>query len=336
MICKPTLLALVILLAVVNPCIDVSAAGPATATTGDSAAAALAHVPTGPRKRISVAKFDANGAFVTVYGGWDIGGGLAAQLTTALVESGRFIVVERPDLQVVLREQELAKLNITSKDSGPQAGKVLGTQLIIHGSVTEFEQNSTGKNANLGVSGNAGGALNMLGAAIAKNTTNGIVGIDVRLIDATTSVVLQSKRIEKRLSTSDTSINLVASQVAFGGEQFDKSVLGQATRAAIEEAVVFIANYSAGLPWTGALADVDGSTVLINAGSEAGLVVGDRFAVVVAAKEVTDPTTGQSLGRIERQSGTVRVTKVEPAFSMAVMEQPFAAARGDTVRWVGR
>src|ERR1700687_3967300 len=157
MICKPTLLALVILLAVVNPCIDVSAAGPATATTGDSAAAALAHVPTGPRKRISVAKFDANGAFVTVYGGWDIGGGLAAQLTTALVESGRFIVVERPDLQVVLREQELAQLNVTSKGSAPQAGNVLGTQLIVRGSVTEFEQTSGSSGMHIGVSGAGGG-----------------------------------------------------------------------------------------------------------------------------------------------------------------------------------
>jgi curli biogenesis system outer membrane secretion channel CsgG len=334
MSCKPTL-AFVLVLAAANPCSDALAADPAAAPTGASKDA-LAQIPTGPRKRISIAKFDANGAFVTVYGGWDIGGGLAAQLTTALVESGRFIVVERPDLAAVLREQELAKLNVTSKDSGPQAGKVLGTQFIVHGSVTEFEQNSSGKNANLGVSGNAGAAMNMLGAAVAKNTTNGIVGIDVRVIDPTTSQVLQSKRIEKRLSTSDTSINLAASQVAFGAEQFQKSVLGQATRAAIEEAVVFIATFSASLPWTGALADVDGSNVLINAGSEAGLAVGDRFAVLVVAKEVTDPTTGQSLGRIERQSGIVKITSVEPAFSTAVMEQPFAATRGDTVRWLGR
>jgi curli biogenesis system outer membrane secretion channel CsgG len=334
MICKPTL-TFAILIAVANLSIDALAAGPAAAATAESAGA-LAQVPAGPRKRISIAKFDANGAFVTVYGSWDIGGGLAAQLTTALVESGRFTVVERPDLQVVLREQELGKLNITTKDSGPQAGKVLGTQLIVHGSVTEFEQRSAGNNAHLGVSGNAGGALNMLGAAIAKNTTSGVVGIDIRVIDATTSQVLQSKRIEKRLSTSDTSINLVASQVAFGGEQFDKSVLGQATRAAIEEAVVFIARFAAELPWTGALADVDGSNVLINAGSQSGLAVGDRFAVLVVAKEVTDPTTGQSLGRIERQSGIVRITGVHPAFSMAVMDEPFAANRGDTVRWLGR
>ena len=48
---------------------------------------------TGPKKRIAVAKFDTIGSFSAEYGTWDIGGGLAAQLTTALVESGQFIVV---------------------------------------------------------------------------------------------------------------------------------------------------------------------------------------------------------------------------------------------------
>ena len=39
---------------------------------------------TGPKKRIAVAKFDTIGSFSAEYGTWDIGGGLAAQLTTAL------------------------------------------------------------------------------------------------------------------------------------------------------------------------------------------------------------------------------------------------------------
>jgi hypothetical protein len=157
----------------------------------------------------------------------------------------------------------------------------------------------------------------------------------VRVIDATTSQVLASRLIEKRLSATGTSINLVATEVTFGGEQFDKSVLGQATRAAIDDAVAFVAAYSSSVPWYGALTDVDGSTVLINAGSDTGIVIGDRFAVLASGKEVTDPTTGLSLGRIERQSGIVRITGVERAFSTGTMERAFIASRGDIVRWLG-
>lgn len=76
--------------------------------------------PTGPKKRIAVAKFDAAGAFMAHYGGWDIGGGLAAQLTTALVNSGHFIVVERAELTPVLREQDMAMQKIVSKRPPPR------------------------------------------------------------------------------------------------------------------------------------------------------------------------------------------------------------------------
>jgi curli biogenesis system outer membrane secretion channel CsgG len=329
-------LAVVALLASAGVPLTAVAADPATSTTGASSGTP-APVPAGPKKRISVAKFDANGAFVAVYGGWDVGGGLAAQLTTALVNSGHFIVVERPDLGDVLREQELDKLNVTSKGSGPQAGRMLGTQLIVRGAVTEFDQDAQGGGLNVGVSGSSGGGLgNLIGGALATHSTQGAVGIDVRLIDATTGQVLQSRRIEKRLTSSDTAVNLNASQVAFGGEQFTKSVLGQATRAAIEEAVAFIGASLAGVPWTGAVADVDGTRVFVNAGAEAGLQAGDRFAVMALEREITDPATGQVLGRVESQVGTLRVAEVQSAYSVAVMDTPFAAKKGDTVRYLGR
>ncbi len=322
-----------ILVGVVVACCAAFAATPAVAPNGVSAA--TLPVPSGPRKRISIAKFDANGAFVAIYGGSDIGGGLAAQLTTALVNSGQFIVVERPDLGVVLREQELAQLNVTSKGSGPHAGSVLGTQLIVRGSVTEFEQTSDSSGMHLGVSGAGGGALNVLGGALATRTTKGVVGIDVRVIDATTSEILQSRQIEKRLSSSAASVDLVANHATFGGEQFNKSVLGQATREAIEEAVVFITQYLSGLPWMGSVADVDDARVFINAGSDAGVRIGDQFAVIVVERELTDPSTGQRLGSVESQPGTIRIVASQPAFSTAVMEPPFPIKRGDRVRYIG-
>ena len=67
----------------------------------------------GPKRTISVGKFDAIGAFTAKYGNWDIGGGLSAMMTTALIESGQFIVVERANLQQVLSEQELKASRLT-------------------------------------------------------------------------------------------------------------------------------------------------------------------------------------------------------------------------------
>src|SRR5690606_2099127 len=58
----------------------------------------------GPKRVVAVARFDAVGSFTAVYGNWDVGGGLEAMLITALMESGRFIVVERAHIQPILAE----------------------------------------------------------------------------------------------------------------------------------------------------------------------------------------------------------------------------------------
>ena len=69
----------------------------------------------GPKRTIAVMRFGSAGAFDQVYGNWDVGAGMEAMLTTALIETGQFIVVERANLTDVLSEQELAASGITGK-----------------------------------------------------------------------------------------------------------------------------------------------------------------------------------------------------------------------------
>src|SRR4030042_3445776 len=84
----------------------------------------------GPKKTIAVTKFDAHGAFVGKYGGWDIGGGLAAMLVSELNKTDRFIVIDRADLAAVFKEHEMALQGLTAtKDI--KAGQLLGAQLLL-------------------------------------------------------------------------------------------------------------------------------------------------------------------------------------------------------------
>ena len=55
----------------------------------------------GPKRTVAVGKFAATGAFTEKYGQWDIGGGLAAMLVTALLETDQFIVVERANINQI-------------------------------------------------------------------------------------------------------------------------------------------------------------------------------------------------------------------------------------------
>jgi curli biogenesis system outer membrane secretion channel CsgG len=283
----------------------------------------------GPKKRVAVAKFDAAGSFVSQYGAWDIGGGLAAQLTTALVESGRFIVVERAELASVLREQEMGLQKIAARETAAQAGRVTGAQVLVRGSVTEFDQKTAGDGFRIGL-GRAS-----RGAGIGVQSSEGIVGMDIRLIDTTTGQVLQSHRVQEKISASGVAADINIRQLTFGGDSFNKTELGQATRQAIEKAVALIVRSIEPVPWTGRVVDVSGSDVYVNAGAAENIRPGQRMKVSSIVRELTDPSSGELLGIEEQPLGMIEVTSVQPKFSVARMPEPFQAKRGDLVRFVG-
>ena len=68
-------------------------------------------------------------------------------LITALVKSQSFTVVDRQQMEALLREQGLQQTGLISEQTAVQVGKMLGVQLAIFGSITKFEvQEETGEN----------------------------------------------------------------------------------------------------------------------------------------------------------------------------------------------
>ena len=285
---------------------------------------------TAPRKRIAVSKFDAVGSFVSQYGNWEIGGGLAAQLTTALVESGRFIVVERAELASVLREQEMGLQKVTSRETAAQAGRLTGAQLLVRGSVTEFDQRTGGDGFRIGL-GRASAGL-----GLGTQSSEGVVGIDIRLIDTTTGQVLQSHKVQEKVSSRGVAADINVRQLSFGGESFNKTELGQATRQVIEKAVALIVQAMEPVPWTGRIVEVNGGQVYLNAGSGENIQPGHTLQVSSVVRELTDPDSGALLGIEELALGVIEVTSVQQKFSIARMREQFQVKRGDLVRFVGK
>src|SRR2546421_11792429 len=128
-------------------------------------AQALAAEPvmSGPKRSVVVDKFQSNGQFDAAYGNWDVGGGLAAMLSTALAQSGQFVVLERASLPAVIFEQELKANNASNPETGPQLGQVAAAQYVVIGAVTEFGMQDKGGGLSLGIGGSArGNPLNSL------------------------------------------------------------------------------------------------------------------------------------------------------------------------------
>ncbi|MBI2091884.1 MAG: hypothetical protein HYT75_02665 [Deltaproteobacteria bacterium] len=185
-----------------------------------------------PKMRVAVSKFGATDRFAQAYGGWDIGGGLAAQLVTELIKTGRVTVVERAILSKVLMEQELSEANLVAPITRAPSGQLLGVDYLIVGEVTEFEERQMG----------AGMAAGFLGIKTSGDINAAHVGIDMRLVDTRTGEILYSHRAQGKAWEKAFGAKINYKIIDFGGDAFHKTPLGVATRKAIGNAVQFILN----------------------------------------------------------------------------------------------
>ncbi len=206
----------------------------------------------GPKRTVSVGKFDAIGSFKSAYGGWDVGGGASAMMTTALKESGRFIVLERANIQQVLSEQEMAGQGVTRKGTGPELGKVTGAQFLIYGSVTEFGISDKGGGFSIGASGLGNLPFNL---GLSPQSSSGKVAMDFRVVDTTTSEIIHTFSVSEPLSQSSMDLNLGIKGVTFGSNDFYQTPIGEATRRVINRAVYLFAGTAAKVQWTGLVVD---------------------------------------------------------------------------------
>lgn len=260
--------------------------------------------PPGPKRTIAVGAIDAAFAYASP-AQQNVGGAVAAMMTTALQESGLFIVVERAALSSLVTEQELATSGVAAGTAAPKPGKVAPAQYIVVGAVTEFSQGDSG--GGLGVGGTGGG----LGGGLALGRNKGRFAVDLRVVDTTTGEVLKAFKVVREVKSTTFGVTANKGALAVNSNAFWKTPLGLATREAVDGAVAKIAEALSGGPWRGQVVEVEGGQVIVNAGEEAGVKVGDQMTVERVGKTLTDPGTGQILSQSRIQLGTVSIQSVE-------------------------
>lgn len=276
---------------------------------------------TGPKKRVAVTKFD--NKVTGTYGSWNIGEGMAEQLTTALIKTGRFVVVERQALQDVLGEQELGQSGLIKKETAAKVGQVLGAQIIVRGVVSEFEQAESG----------GGGGIGIGGFRIGGRSSNAHVGIDIRLIDATSGQVLTSHNAVGKVESSGVAIGVSRGIVDFGADSFKNAPIGQATRQAIEDAVKFIVDTMETVPFTAKVVKIEGKKIYINIGSNMNIRSGTKMYAYALGEDLVDPDTGLRLGADEKLLGTLEIRDVQEKYSIGyAVSGSGSLKRGDILK----
>lgn len=145
----------------------------------------------GPQARIAVARFENKTANSGRWWNQSIGDGMADMLTTALFQTGHFIVLERQNLDDVISEQDLGASGRVRGDTAAAIGEIEGAELLVTAAVTEFSENASGRGGSIG-----GGRIGKLIGSVAGSTSSAHMAIDLRIIDTTTSRVLAATSVE--------------------------------------------------------------------------------------------------------------------------------------------
>ncbi len=279
----------------------------------------------GPKKTIAVLDFEnkAKG----IYGNWEVGQGLAEMLNSELLKTGRFILVERQALQAVVEEQAMGQSGLVRAESAARVGRMPGAQLLIKGVVSEFEYKSGGSGMSLG--------LQRFNLGLKTNTAH--VGIDVRVIDATTGQILASEHATAQAKASGFNVGYTDDDtpLEIGGGSFQRTPLGEASREAIRKAVFFIIEQSGKVQWSGLVIKANGDRVYINRGASSNVHSGDQFAVYCKGEALIDPQTGLDLGSEEEYAGALVITDVKEKFAIGRLQAANPGAqvkRGDVIR----
>jgi len=294
----------------------------AVVVSGNQTASAplLAVIPIfGPKKLIAVSDFENKTNF---YGNWNLGTGMTEQLTTALMETNRFIVLERQAIDDVLKEQDFAASDRTTKEGGAKTGGIYRSQILIKGAITEFSAQQAD-----------GGGVRIKGFQMASSGGQAAVTVDIRIYDTTTSEVLASKMCKGIADNRGTTFAYNEADWGIGGTHFKTTPLGEATREAIERTVDFIIAEMNNVEWKGRVIKVSENMVYINAGARSGVKMNDEFTLYGESEALVDPDTGMNLGTEETKIGAVKIVRVEEKFSKGEVISGEGFSRGNVVKF---
>ncbi|NBV97116.1 MAG: hypothetical protein EBT30_06155 [Verrucomicrobia bacterium] len=266
----------------------------------------------GIKKEIGVENFD---NAVGINGLFPLGLNLAALLKSALIDTGRFVVLDRQNLNSVMREQDLQVSGRAARAMDvAQTGKIRSARYMAGGAISEVTYDRSGGGGAMGVPTPFGSF------SIGGNKNTAQITCIVTLTDTTTTEIVAKERIVGRASEGTVSGGY-SGYVSLAGTGYEKTPIGQAAQEIINQATRFIALKMEEVPFSGSvIARSENGRVLINRGSNYNITPGMILNMSSAGKELIDTETGAVLGREEgKPLGALKVDEVKDKFSYCVM-----------------
>jgi curli biogenesis system outer membrane secretion channel CsgG len=183
----------------------------------------VSQVSAAEKPRIGVLRFtnDTNAGWWSGNAGRDLQDMLAAEL----VSTGSFQVLERKELEAVLSEQDLGASGRVNPKTAAKIGKIKGARYLVAGTVSAFEE---------GTSGQSGG-VSVFGLSVGGKKEKAYMAVDLKVIDTDTGEIVDARTVEATSESTGTRVGISVPFVSTGFQKHEKTPTGKAIRACIIE-----------------------------------------------------------------------------------------------------
>ncbi|MBV8368893.1 MAG: hypothetical protein JO036_08240 [Candidatus Eremiobacteraeota bacterium] len=260
--------------------------------------------------RVAVLDFSTVGLTSTWWGNFQPGVALSDLVTDQLVNSGKYDVLDRKNIDSTLAEHKLNASGAVDPTTAIAAGRLVGARYLISGNVIQFDH-----------TGSSGGALGGLIGGIAGAAAGSIrndrvtIKVSVKVVDAVTGRIVQAFNDEK--TQNSTSLSGAGFSGYTAGSYSNSNFINSSMGHLINDEAGLISQHldptkfsSGPAPpsLTGRVIEVDGGNVILNIGSAKGATVG-AFFDVVKVKQVKDPDSGRML-TVNETLGKIQIMSV--------------------------
>jgi curli biogenesis system outer membrane secretion channel CsgG len=238
---------------------------------------------------------------------WNLGEGLADQLIDRLLNTRRYVVLERQQLHAIFQELKRAQDNRFRQTGQPQPGRLKHVRYLVKGTITDFAHTETVE-----------GFWRLFDWGLFGSSSYATVAATIYVIDVQSGQIIASDSIEAQIKDSKNKDNTQYDGMAFGSYTFYHTPLGRATNKMLDKAVRSIADTIAERPFQPKIASIVNQQVVINGGKDRKIELGTEYIVRPKSDVVFDPDTGDLLGHITQDTiGRVRVSLVTNKYAVA-------------------
>ena len=168
------------------------------------------------------------------HAGWwsgTAGRDLQDMLASELVSMGSFQVLERKELEAVLSEQDLGASGRVNPKTAAKIGKIKGAKYLVAGTVSAFEE---------GTSGQSGG-VSVFGLSVGGKKERAYMAVDLKVINTDMGEIVDARTVEATSESKGPSVGVhVIPFVSTGFSKHEKTPTGKAIRACIIEIAEYL------------------------------------------------------------------------------------------------